>query len=84
MKGSDFNYLVSVFLIVSVILTGLTGLIAAELELHRFVPHKYFAFATLFLVSVHLYFNLPKLLRYLKSHWLRRMKNRGFNNDPDN
>lgn len=71
MKKIDFNYLISFILIISVLLTGLTGFIAAELEIHRFVPHKYFAYTTLVLVIFHLYFNLPKLFKYLKSRLIR-------------
>ena len=40
--------------------------VQAELELRKFVPHRYLAYATLILVAIHVYLNGGRLLRYLR------------------
>ena len=69
-KKIVFNYIISILLLLSLVLTGSTGYIQANLDLRRFVPHRYFAYTTLILSTVHLYINLPRIYSYLK----RRIK----------
>ncbi len=70
MKRETLRYLVSLLLFVSICTTGLLGYIQSELELRKFVPHRYFAYATLTLAAVHLYFHWGKLCRFW--HRLRK------------
>ena len=72
MKREDINYAVSILLLVLVGLTGITGYIQSQLELRRFVPHRYFAYAALALAAVHVYLNAGKLWRYLRRKFKRR------------
>lgn len=67
MKRQHFNYIVSFLLLLALCITGATGYIQAQLELRRFIPHRYFAYVTLGLAAVHVYFNAGKLWRYLTS-----------------
>ncbi|MHC4122745.1 MAG: hypothetical protein ACYSSI_04165 [Planctomycetota bacterium] len=64
MKRRDINYFISLLLLISVIITGLTGYIQSQLELRRFVPHRYFAYTTLVLAAVHIYLNASRIWRY--------------------
>lgn len=64
--------MVGLLLILSVPLTGLTGLIQAKLDLHGFVPHRYFAYTTLFLASVHVILNFGALTKYVKTKLRRK------------
>lgn len=66
MKRQDINYVISLLLLFSIIITGLTGYIQSQLELRKFVPHRYFAYTTLGLTVVHVYLNIGKVWRYLK------------------
>jgi len=66
MRREDINYTVSLLLLFSVAVTGVTGYIQSQLELRKFVPHRYFAYATLALGAVHIYLNAPKLWRYIR------------------
>ena len=66
MKRQDVNYAVSILLLVSIALTGATGYIQSQLDLRKFVPHRYFAYATLVLALVHVSLNAQKLFRYLR------------------
>jgi len=66
MKREDINSAVSFLLLLAVCITGITGYIQSQLELRRFVPHRYFAYITLGLVAVHVYFNAGKLWRYIR------------------
>jgi hypothetical protein len=52
----------SLALLVSIALTGLTGYLQSALELRRFVPHKFFAYSTLMLAAVHVAVNFRRLL----------------------
>lgn len=70
MKREDVHYGVSFLLLLSVGLTGLTGYIQSQLELRRFVPHRWFAYITLGLAAGHVYLNAGKLWRYAR----RRLK----------
>lgn len=66
MKRIGINYTVSILLLLSIIMTGLTGYIQAQLELRRFIPHRYFAYLTLFLTAIHVCLNWSKVWRYLR------------------
>ena len=70
MRREDINYAISLLLLASITVTGLTGYIQSQLELRRFIPHRYFAYITLSLAAVHLYLNTGKLWRYIR----RRLK----------
>lgn len=65
MIGTKLNYVISALLILAVSFTGATGYLSARLDLNRFLPHKYGAYATLLLVALHLVFNFKKLARFL-------------------
>ncbi len=60
-KKLFLNYIISLLLLFSIIVTAILGLIQSKFELHRFVPHKYAAYITLFLTFIHLCFNFKKL-----------------------
>ncbi len=64
MKKVGVNYLISLLLIIFLCVTGMLGYIQAQLELRKFMPHRYFAYTTLCLAAVHVYLNGGKLWRY--------------------
>ncbi|HJP17424.1 MAG TPA: hypothetical protein QF468_02075 [Nitrospinota bacterium] len=72
MKREDLNHTISLFLILSIIVTGALGYIQSELELRKFYPHRYFAYATLCLAAVHLYFNFRKVWQFLRKKIKRK------------
>jgi len=65
MKRDDVSYTISLLLLLSIGITGVTGYIQSQLELRRFIPHRYFAYITFGLAAVHLYLNAGKLWRYI-------------------
>jgi hypothetical protein len=65
MKREDIKYIVSILLFFSICLTGSLGYIQSELELRKFTPHRYFAYATLSLAAVHVTLNAGRIWRYL-------------------
>ena len=66
MKREDINYIISFLLLLSICITATTGYIQSQLDLRKFVPHRYFAYTTLSLAAVHLYFNIGRLWRYIR------------------
>ncbi len=66
MKREGINYVVSFLLLLSICITGITGYIQSQLELRKFVPHRYFACVTLSLAAVHVYLNAGKLWQYIR------------------
>ncbi len=72
MRRQDINYIVSILLLVSLAITAITGYIQAQLDLRRFVPHRYFAYVTLGLIVIHVYFNAGKLWRYINGRLKRK------------
>ena len=66
MKREDISYIISVLLLLSVCITGATGYIQSQLDLRKFVPHRYFAYTTLSLAAIHVYFNASRLWRYIR------------------
>jgi hypothetical protein len=71
-KREDINYIVSFLLLLSIIITGMTGYIQSQLELRRFVPHRYFAYVTLGLAAIHVCLNAGKLWRYARRKLKRK------------
>jgi hypothetical protein len=67
MTRRDVNFIVSVALLISLIVTAALGYIQSELELRRFFPHRYAAYTTLCLACVHLYLNFGALWHYLRN-----------------
>jgi predicted membrane channel-forming protein YqfA (hemolysin III family) len=65
-KRQDINYAVSILLLASICITAITGYVQSQLDLRRFVPHRYFAYITLGLAAVHVYLNMGKIWRYLR------------------
>ncbi|MDP3048005.1 MAG: hypothetical protein Q8N12_01065 [Thermodesulfovibrionales bacterium] len=61
------DYMVSFILILLLIITGITGYIQSELELRKFVLHRYFAYSTLIFGFIHLIFKWRRLLSYFRS-----------------
>jgi hypothetical protein len=74
MKRIEFQYTVSILLLFSIIVTGALGYIQSELELRRFVPHRYFAYTTLCLAAIHVYFNFRKIWNFLRGKLMRKMQ----------
>jgi len=72
MKKKDITFIISILLLISISITGILGYVQSQLELRRFVPHRYFAYATLVLTAIHVYLNWNKvwnfLLRAFKIH----------------
>ncbi len=66
MKRENFNYVISILLLFSITITGILGYIQSELELRKFIPHRYFAFTTLSLAAVHFILNAKKLWLFIK------------------
>ncbi len=75
MRRETFQYVVSLLLVFSVCMTGLLGYIQSQLELRKFVPHRYFAYTTLCLATLHVYLNWKKLWLFIRS-LLRRNNDR--------
>ena len=76
MKRQDLNYIISGLLLISIALAGITGYIQSQLDLRKFVPHRYFAYTTLALAAIHVYLHAPQMWHYLQ----RKLKPK---NNPD-
>jgi len=66
MKRQDINFAVSILLLLAVCITGVTGYIQSQLELRRFIPHRYFAYIALALAAIHVSLNADKLWLYIR------------------
>lgn len=66
MRREDFHYLVSILLMFSIIAAAALGYLQSQLELRRFVPHRYFAYATLAITAIHVYLNWKKVWRFVQ------------------
>jgi hypothetical protein len=64
-RRRDFGYIVSILLLVSIAITGSLGYIQSQLDLRKFVPHRYFASTTLGLTALHVCLNGGRIWRYL-------------------
>jgi NhaP-type Na+/H+ or K+/H+ antiporter len=71
MKRVDINYIVSLLLLFSMVITGITGYIQSQLDLRKFVPHIYFAYITMGLAGVHVFLNAGKIWRYIRRKFKR-------------
>jgi len=71
MKRKDINYIISLLLLLSVAVTGTTGYIQSQLDLRKFVPHRYFAYVTLSLAAIHVYLNAGKLWWHIRQKFKR-------------
>lgn len=60
------DLIISILLFFSLAITGGTGYIQSELELRKFIPHKYFAYLTLMLAFLHITFKYKRILNYLR------------------
>lgn len=67
MQRKHFELLVSALLFVSLALTALLGYIQSSLELRRYVPHRYFAYATLLLAALHVALNFKRIAAHIRS-----------------
>ena len=65
MKRADFEIIISLLLIMAVCVTGLLGYFQSELELRRFIPHRYAAYATLVLTAIHVSLKWERIWRYI-------------------
>jgi predicted membrane channel-forming protein YqfA (hemolysin III family) len=70
-KRVDINYIISLLLLFSMVITGITGYIQSQLDLRKFVPHRYFAYVTLGLVGIHVCLNAGKIWRYIRRKFKR-------------
>ena len=66
MNRADFEIIISFLLILAVCVTGVLGYLQSELELRRFVLHRYAAYATLVLTAVHVALKWGRLWRYIR------------------
>jgi len=76
MKRQDLNYILSGLLLLSIAFAGATGYIQSQLDLRKFVPHRYFTYTTLALAAIHVYLHAPQVWHYLR----RKLKPK---NKPD-
>lgn len=67
-----FSVIVTVVLLVGLVLTFLTGFLAAALDLNRFAIHKYAAYAVIALAAAHVVLHWRSLTGQLR-RWFRRM-----------
>jgi len=65
-KKSDLTVIVSLFLVLTLISTGISGFIQVKLDLHRLVIHKYSAYSTLALAFIHVVLHFKRLIQYIK------------------
>jgi len=62
----DLSFTLCVLLFICIGVTGLTGYLQVRLDLHRFVLHKYFAYASLIFTCLHMLINRTKIKAYMK------------------
>jgi hypothetical protein len=72
MKKTDVHSLISILLLFSICMTGILGYIQSQLDLRKFVPHRYFAYTTLSLAAIHVALNWDKIWRYIVGKIRRR------------
>ena len=66
MNRSDISIVLSILLFISLAITGALGYLQSELELRKFIPHRYFAYTTLILAAIHVILHWKKLWRYVR------------------
>jgi hypothetical protein len=62
----DINFLICVLLFFCIGVTGFTGYLQVRLDLHRFVFHKYFAYASLIFTCLHMLINWKKIKAFIR------------------
>lgn len=67
MRRIHIEVILSLLLMVSLGITGMLGYLQSELELRRFVPHRYAAYITLCLAAIHVALNVQRLWHYFLS-----------------
>jgi hypothetical protein len=72
MKRTDIEYIIGILLLCSISITGTLGYIQSQMELRKFVPHRYFAYLTLCLAAIHVYFNAGKIWKYIRRKLLNK------------
>ena len=77
MNRADFEIIISLLLLLAVCVTGVLGYLQSELELRRFVPHRYAAYTTLVLTAVHVSLKWGRLLRYIRERRKLRREDAG-------
>lgn len=60
------KFIWTILLTIFFVTTIITGLIQVNLDLHRFIYHKYSAYLTIFFVIGHIYFNWHRLMLLIK------------------
>jgi hypothetical protein len=65
MNRSDVTTVLSILLFISLAITGLLGYLQSELELRKFIPHRYFAYTTLTLAAIHVILHWKKVWRFI-------------------
>lgn len=73
---SRIKFIWTILLILFFVITIITGLIQVNLDLHRFIYHKYSAYLTIFLVIGHICFNWHKLI-LLTKHKVKKSIGKG-------
>ena len=71
----DINFLICVLLFFCIGVTGFTGYLQVRLDLHRFVFHKYFAYASLIFTCLHMLINWKKIKAFIRQFTGRHIKN---------
>lgn len=66
MNLRDITMVLSILLFVSLAITGVLGYLQSELDLRKFIPHRYFAYTTLILAAIHVMLHWKKLWRYVR------------------
>ncbi len=66
MNRWDITIVLSILLLISLAITGVLGYLQSELELRKFIPHRYFAYTTLILAAIHVILHWKKLWRYIR------------------
>ncbi len=65
MKRADLHFAVSILLFVSICVTAALGYFQSQMELRKFVPHRYAAYTTVCLTLIHVIMNWGKIRRTL-------------------
>ncbi len=64
MKKRDWRFAISILLLIFLPITAILEFIQAQLELRKFVPHRYFAYITINLAAIHVLLNWKRFLHY--------------------
>ncbi len=64
--GDRLRFALCFFLFLCIALTGITGYLQVRLDLHRFVLHKYAAYASLWATGLHIFAHWKKVRGYIR------------------